>query len=69
MTYPLFDSGYILWAADVEARLTDQLGQSAHALGIDPRLLLKSYYGGETASATLAKISVLYGLDGLCCAA
>ena len=65
MTYPLFDSGYTLWAADIEARLKEQLGQSVRSLGIEPRLLLQSYYGGQTVGAALALISSRYGIAGV----
>ncbi|MBI3445209.1 MAG: hypothetical protein HY055_07575 [Magnetospirillum sp.] len=64
MSYPLFDSGYTLWAADLEARLKEQAGQSARALGIDPRLLLQSYYSGSTVTAALALIVSRHGLPG-----
>ena len=63
MSYPLFDSGYTLWAADVDARLKDQLGQSLRSLGIEPRLLLQSYYGGQSVAAALTLISTRYGID------
>ncbi len=65
MSYPLFDSGYTLWAADVEARLKEQLGQSAGALGVDQRLLLHSYYGGCSVTGVLSLISDHLGLDGV----
>ncbi len=65
MSYPLFDSGYTLWAADVDARLKDQLGQSALGLGVDPRLLLRSYYEGCSVAGVLALISAHLGLDGI----
>lgn len=65
MSYPLFDSGYTLWAADVEARLKDQLGQSLRSLGIDPKLLLQSYYGGQSVDGTLSLISSRYGIMGI----
>lgn len=57
MAYPLFDSGYTLWAADLETRLKDQLGHSTRALGIDPRLLLQSYYSGQSVDAALAIVA------------
>lgn len=62
MSYPLFDSGYTLWASDVEARLKDQLGQSLRAVGVEPKLLLQSYYGGLSVGNTLSLISSRYGL-------
>lgn len=65
MTYPLFDSGYTLWAADLETRLMDQLGSSVRALGIDPRLLLQSYYSGYTVTAALALLASRYPSAGL----
>jgi len=57
MTYPLFDSGYTLWAGDLDARLQDQFGLSVRALGVKPVLLLQSYYGGTSLDATLALIT------------
>lgn len=63
MSYPLFDSGFILWAADVDARLMDRHGRSSRALGVDSRLLLSSYYGGASVSTTLSLIASRYGLD------
>ncbi|MGE5517984.1 MAG: hypothetical protein ACM31D_19445 [Bacteroidota bacterium] len=63
MSYPLFDSGFTLWAADVDARLMDRHGRSSRALGVDSRLLLSSYYGGDSVSAALALITSRYGLD------
>ncbi|TAN71126.1 MAG: hypothetical protein EPN20_04915, partial [Magnetospirillum sp.] len=63
MSYPLFDSGYTLWAADVDARLKDQLGQSVRSLGIEPKLLLQSYYGGQSVAAALTLISSRYGVE------
>lgn len=63
MSYPLFDSGFTLWAADVDARLMDRHGRSSRALGVESRLLLCSYYGGDSVSAALALISSRYGLD------
>ncbi|WP_043743797.1 hypothetical protein [Paramagnetospirillum magneticum] len=65
MSYPLFDSGYTLWAADLETRLKDQLGASARSLGIDPRLLLQSYYSGYTVAAALALIATRYPAAGI----
>lgn len=64
MAYPLFDSGYTLWAADLETRLKDQLGSSARTLGIDPRLLLQSYYSGYTVPAALALLASRYPAAG-----
>jgi hypothetical protein len=63
MSYPLFDTGYTLWASDVESRLKDQLGQSLRGLGIEPKLLLQSYYGGLSVGSTLSLISSRYGLS------
>ena len=63
MSYPLFDSGYTLWASDVETRLRDQLGQSLRSLGIEPKLLLQSYYGGMSVASALSMISNRYGVS------
>ncbi len=65
MAYPLFDSGYTLWAADLETRLKDQAGASARTLNIDPRLLLQSYYSGYTVTAALALIAARYPIAGI----
>ena len=62
MSYPLFDSDYTLWASDVDARLKDRLGQSLRALGVQPKLLLQSYYGGLSVGSALSLISNRYGL-------
>lgn len=56
MPYPLFDSGFILWAADLDAQLMDRHGRSTKALGVDSRLLLASYYRGASVAATLELI-------------
>lgn len=63
MSYPLFDSGFTLWAADLDARLMDRFGRSRKALGVDARLLLSSYYGGASITAALSLIASRYGLD------
>lgn len=63
MTYPLFDSGYTLWTADLDARLKDQLGLSIRALGVDPNLLRQSYYGGGSLAEALSLISARYGVE------
>ncbi|WP_156612467.1 hypothetical protein [Paramagnetospirillum marisnigri] len=65
MSYPLFDSGYILWAGDLDSRLKEQVGLSFRALGVDPRLLLRSYYDGCSVSAALSVIAARHGLDAL----
>ena len=65
MSYPLFDSGYTLWAADVDARLKDRLGQTLRSLGIEPKLLLQSYYGGQSVAAALSLISARYGIEAV----
>ena len=62
MSYPLFDSGFTLWAADLDARLMDRHGRSSRALGIDSRLLLSCYYGGDSVSTALSMIASRYGL-------
>lgn len=51
MSFPLFDCGFTLWAADVDVRLMDRFGLTAKTLGIDPRLLRDSYYRGQSAPA------------------
>ncbi|CAA7612852.1 conserved hypothetical protein [Magnetospirillum sp. LM-5] len=56
MSYPLFDSGFTLWAADLDARLMERFGATARLLGVKSRLLLDAYYGGDSISATLARI-------------
>lgn len=63
MSYPLFDSGFTLWAADLDSRLMDRHGRSSRAIGVDPRLLLSSYYGGDSVSAALSLIASRYGLN------
>lgn len=63
MSYPLFDSGFTLWTADLEARLMDRHGRSIKALGIDSRLLLARYYGGASIHATLDLITSAYHLE------
>lgn len=56
MPYPLFDSGFTLWAADLDARLMDRHGRTIKGLGVDARLLLSSYYRGASVSSTLELI-------------
>lgn len=62
MAYPLFDSGFTLWAADLDARLMDRHGRTSRALGIEPRLLLNCYYNGDSIAAALSMIASRYGL-------
>lgn len=62
MSYPLFDSGFTLWAADLDARLMDRHGRGSRALGVDSRLLLNCYYSGGSVSAALSMIASRYGL-------
>lgn len=52
MAFPLFDTGFTLWAAELDARLMDHHGVTARALGIDARALMERYYRGETVAAT-----------------
>lgn len=63
MSYPLFDAGFTLWAADLDARLMDRHGRSCRALGVDTRLLLGSYYGGASVNAALELIASTYRLE------
>lgn len=62
MSYPLFDSGFTLWAADLDARLMDRHGRTSRKLGVDSRLLLSCYYNGDSVSAALSMIASRYGL-------
>lgn len=57
MSYPLFDSGFTLWQADLDARLMDRHGRSIKALGVDARLLLSNYYRGVSVASTLDLIT------------
>jgi hypothetical protein len=56
MSYPLFDSGFTLWAADLDARLMERFGATARLMGVKGRLLLDAYYGGQSVSTTLSVI-------------
>lgn len=62
MSFPFFDSGYTLWAADLDARLMDRHGKSARSLGVEIRALLERYYGGDSVTAALSMITDRYGL-------
>ena len=62
MSFPLFDSNYLLWAADLDARLMDRHGKSTRALGVESRLLLERYYRGDSVASALTLISDRYGL-------
>jgi len=62
MSFPLFDSNYLLWAADLDARLMDRHGKSTRALEVAPRLLLERYYGGDSVASALTLIAERYGL-------
>lgn len=62
MSFPLFDSNYLLWAADLDARLMDRHGKTTRALGIEARLLLERYYRGDSVATALSMISDRYGL-------
>ncbi len=57
MSYPLFDSGFTLWVADLDARLMDRHGRTSKGLGVQSRLLLDSYYGGASVHATLRLVA------------
>ncbi len=63
MSFPLFDSNYLLWAADLDAHLMDRHGKSSRSLGVEPRLLLERYYRGESVSSALSLIAERYGLS------
>ncbi|MGE5546279.1 MAG: hypothetical protein ACM33T_05250 [Solirubrobacterales bacterium] len=56
MSYPLFDSNFTLWAADLDARLMDLHGLCSRRLGIEPRVLMEHYYRGETVTNVVARI-------------
>ena len=62
MTYPLFDSGFTLWAADIDSRLQDQHGVSVRGLGVESRVLLDHYYRGVSVPLTLDMLTSRYGL-------
>lgn len=57
MSFPLFDSNFTLWAADLDARLMDQHGRSARAIGIDPRTLQERFYRGESVASAFSLIT------------
>lgn len=57
MSYPLFDCGFTLWAADVDVRLMDRFGLTSKTLGVDSRMLRQSYYQGQSAPATADRLS------------
>lgn len=60
MAYPLFDTGYTLWAADLETRLMETHGTSPRALGVEPRHLMERYYQGESVTAAMDHITRRY---------
>ncbi|MDA8232277.1 MAG: hypothetical protein M0006_13140 [Magnetospirillum sp.] len=62
MSYPLVDTGYTLWAADLDSALMYRYGMSARSLGVNPKELLHSYYRGVSVSAAVASISERHGL-------
>ena len=62
MSYPLFDSGYTLWAADLETALMNRYGVTMRALGVQPRQLMERYYGGVSIADTVAAITAQHGL-------
>jgi hypothetical protein len=53
MTYPLFDTGFTLWAADLDTHLKDRFDTSARTLGVDARMLAEHYYRGDSPLAAL----------------
>lgn len=63
MSFPLFDSGYTLWAADLECRLMEQHGLSARAMGLEPRMLMERYYRGESVFGALSGIAERSGIS------
>ena len=62
MSYPLFDSGYTLWAADLETALMNQFGVTMRALGVHPRQVMERYYGGVSIADTVAALTAQHGL-------
>ncbi len=62
MSYPIFDTGYTLWAADLESSLMDLYGVSVRGLGVELRQLLDRYYHGVTVQAAVASLREAYGL-------
>lgn len=57
MSYPLFDCGFTLWAADVDVRLMDRFGLTSKAMGVDPRLLCQTYYQGQSAPSVADQLA------------
>ncbi len=62
MSYPLFDTGYTLWAADLDAALMSRYGLSVRKLGVHPRQLMERYYGGASVADALAALTAQHGL-------
>lgn len=56
MSYPLFDSGFILWSADLDSRLMELHGRSTRQMGLDSKMLLQCYYGGGSVASALTLI-------------
>lgn len=65
MSYPIFDSGFTLWAADLDARLKDEHGVSARVLGVELRLLMERYYRGLSVPATIDMLASRYRLGDM----
>jgi hypothetical protein len=63
MCYPLFDSGYTLWAADLETQLSERHGVSVRGIGVEIRMLLDNYYRGLSVPAVLEAIEARYQLS------
>ena len=61
MSYPLFDSNFTLWAADLDERLMTLTGACARRLGVDPKELREQYYRGQSVTAALTELTQRYG--------
>lgn len=56
MSFPLFDSNFTLWAADLDERLMMLTGACSRRLGVKPQELREHFYKGLSVSASLAEL-------------
>ncbi|HSV28650.1 MAG TPA: hypothetical protein VLL76_03800 [Candidatus Omnitrophota bacterium] len=61
MSYPLFDSNFTLWAADLDERLMMLTGACSRRMGVDPKELREQFYKGQSVQSALAELTQRYG--------
>lgn len=57
MSYPLFDSNFTLWAADLDERLMSLTGACSRRLGVPAQELRDKFYKGQSVASALADLT------------